>query len=337
MASKKRQQRRSTEEFNVSFLDVICCGFGAIVLLLMITKTLEPAALEKSALDLDAQVADLQHKLFEIRGDSHLLDRHLNAKHEQLSLELKRIAILKGKLASLEERHARISNSKSDERTTQGKLAQALQTLTAEMERLLGENYQRKNSLIGGIPVDSEYIVFIIDTSGSMFNYAWPRMINELIATLDIYPQVKGIQIMNDMGDYMFSNYRGQWIPDTPGRRKAIVKRIRTWNPFSNSSPVEGIQRAVRRFYDPNKKISLFVFGDEFTGRSIREVIATVDRLNQTRKGGERMVRIHAVGFPVQFARAENLQTTGIRFAALMRELTYRNGGTFVGLNDYRP
>jgi hypothetical protein len=26
-----------------------------------------------------------------------------------------------------------------------------------------------------------------------------------------------------------------------------------------------------------------------------------------------------------------------IRFANLMRELTYRNGGTFVGLNDIRP
>ena len=26
---------------------------------------------------------------------------------------------------------------------------------------------------VGGIPVDSEYIIFIIDTSGSMKNYAW--------------------------------------------------------------------------------------------------------------------------------------------------------------------
>jgi hypothetical protein len=30
------------------------------------------------------------------------------------------------------------------------------------------------------------------------------------------------------------------------------------------------------------------------------------------------------------------LQTTGIRFATLMRELTRRNGGTFVALNDFR-
>jgi hypothetical protein len=142
---------------------------------------------------------------------------------------------------------------------------------------------------------------------------------------------------MNDMGDYMFSKYRRTWIPDTPGRRKAIISRLRTWNPFSNSSPVEGIQRAVRTFFSQDKKISLYVFGDEFSGRSIKQVIETIDRLNQTNNNQQRMVRIHAVGFPVIFAAQPSMQTTGIRFATLMRELTHRNGGTFVGLNDFRP
>ncbi|MCB1733184.1 MAG: VWA domain-containing protein, partial [Halieaceae bacterium] len=63
----------------------------------------------------------------------------------------------------------------------------------------------------------------------------------------------------------------------------------------------------------------------------------TVDRINRTDNQGNRLVRINAVGFPVQFIRAPHLQATGIRFATLMRELTYRNGGTFVGLNDFRP
>ena len=159
----------------------------------------------------------------------------------------------------------------------------------------------------------------------------------ELDATLSIYPEVKGIQIMNDMGKYMFSRYRGQWIPDTSGRRKVIMQNLRNWNVFSNSSPVEGITAAIKTFYDPGKKISIFVFGDEFTGDSIARVIDTVDRINRKDAEGNRLVRIHAVGFPVQFIRAENLQTTGIRYATLMRELTYRNGGTFVGLNDFRP
>jgi hypothetical protein len=215
-------------------------------------------------------------------------------------------------------------------------LAIAQQQLSDEMKRLLGMQYQSKNKLIGGIPVDSEYIIFVIDTSGSMFSYSWDRMLREFQATLSIYPEVKGIQVMNDMGQYMFSRYRGKWIPDTPGRRKVIMDRLRTWNVFSNSSPVEGITQAIRTFYAPDKKISVYVFGDEFTGDSIQQVVKTIDRINRVDAEGNRRVRIHAVGFPVQFARQRHLQTTGIRFATLMRELTYRNGGTFVGLNDYR-
>jgi hypothetical protein len=99
---------------------------------------------------------------------------------------------------------------------------------------------------------------------------------------------------------------------------------------------VEGIQAAIRTFAAPGKKISIYVFGDEFTGTSISEVLDAVDRINRADAKGNRLVRIHAVGFPVQFIRAPNLQATGIRFATLMRELTHRNGGTFVALNDFR-
>ena len=143
--------------------------------------------------------------------------------------------------------------------------------------------------------------------------------------------------MLNDMGNYLFSRYRGEWIPDTPARRSLILQNLRNWNVFSNSSPVEGITNAVRTFYDPGKKISIYVFGDEFTGASIQEVVQTVDRLNAEAARGERRVRIHAVGFPVQFIRPPELQATGVRFATLMRELTLRNGGSFVGLNDFRP
>jgi hypothetical protein len=330
------KKRRAPEEFSMSFLDVICCGFGAVILLLMITKTVQPQIIEQSTVKLEGQVAALQEQLFEIRGETRVLNRDLNAKQEQLSEYDERIAILRGQLASMKSKHDNILVQSNSNDVVTEQLAIARQALSAEQKRLLGEQYQSQNNLIGGIPVDSEYIIFVIDTSGSMFSYAWGRMMAELEATLAIYPKVKGIQIMNDMGDYMFSRYRGKWIPDTPSRRKVMMDNLRNWNIFSNSSPVEGITAAIRTFYDPNKKISVYVFGDEFTGQSIAEVVNTVDRINREDANGDRLVRIHGVGFPVQFIRAPNLQTTGIRFATLMRELTYRNGGTFVGLNDFR-
>ena len=330
------RQRHVIEEFGLSFLDVICCGFGAIILLLMITKTVQPQIIEASAISLEGRIAALQEQLFKLRGDTHILNRDLNAKHEQLSEYEQRIAILRGKLASVQSQHETVNVQANSNDIVTSQLAIAQQQLSDEMKRLLGMQYQSKNKLIGGIPVDSEYIIFVIDTSGSMFSYSWDRMLREFEATLSIYPEVKGIQVMNDMGQYMFSRYRGKWIPDTPGRRKVIMDRLRTWNVFSNSSPVEGITQAIRTFYAPDKKISVYVFGDEFTGESIEQVVKTIDRINRADADGNRRVRIHAVGFPVQFARQRYLQTTGIRFATLMRELTYRNGGTFVGLNDYR-
>ena len=78
------------------------------------------------------------------------------------------------------------------------------------------------------------------------------------------------------------------------------------------------------------------MFGDEFSTGTVDAVLQAVDSINRADARGRRLVRIHAVGFPVQFARPGNLQITGIRFAALMRELSSKHGGTFVGLNDFR-
>lgn len=331
-----RSRRRENDVISLSFLDIITCGFGAIILLLVITKVGGPVVLEVAPEPMDGIIRDLQEQLFTIRGEARVLNRDLTAKREQLSEWDLRVARLSQELGGIDNRLTSISQQNAVNSVIKGELELALQQLTAEMQRLLGSRIDQKSDLVGGIPIDSEYIIFIIDTSGSMFQYSWDKMIEQLITTLDVYPEVKGIQIMNDMGDYMYSEYRGKWIPDTPARRKAIISRLRTWNPFSNSSPVEGIVKAISTFYSPDKNISLYIYGDEFTGRSIREVVETVEKLNPRDEAGNPRVRIHAVGFPVQFANPRNLQFTGIRFATLMRELTRRNGGTFVGLNSFR-
>ena len=81
----------------------------------------------------------------------------------------------------------------------------------------------------------------------------------------------------------------------------------------------------------------LYVFGDEFSGENMQGVVDTVDRINRVDREGNRRVRIHAVGFPVMLEAPEQYRVTGIRFAALMRVLCERNGGTFVGLNSTKP
>ena len=72
-----KYQRRGIEGISLSFLDVISCGFGALILLLVLTKVYEPVIFEDTIENLEAYLANLQEDLFEIRGDSRELSREM--------------------------------------------------------------------------------------------------------------------------------------------------------------------------------------------------------------------------------------------------------------------
>ena len=327
-----KKQRRQQQEASISFLDVISCGFGAIVLLLIIAKVGDPAILEDTERQLEGSVRDYQERLFEIRGETVILDKRLKSRKQQLSDLTERIARLQEKLASVAQQSSQLSQSQAIEKQN---LQLVLQVLTEEMQRLLGPEFKQKNQLVGGIPADSDYIIFVIDTSGSMQSAAWPKVQTEMLNILDVYPQVKGIQVLNDMGQFMFTEFQNQWIPDSSDMRKKITTKLANWAPFSNSSPVKGIENAIKVFYQAGRKISIYTLGDDFQGgTSIRSVVKEIDRLNKANQNEDRLVRIHAIGFPVHLRPGVNPNQSAMRFAALMRELSYNNGGTFIGLNS---
>ena len=176
---------------------------------------------------------------------------------------------------------------------------------------------------VGGIPVDSDYVIFVVDTSGSM-RQIWNRVSSEIINVLNIHPEVKGFQILNDMGKSMVSGYDGKWIPDTPGRRTNVINLFDRWAEMSNSSPVEGIQTALLKYAKPNITTSIYVFGDDYTGSSYDPVIEKITKQNTSVSSGKRLAKIHGVGFISS--------GTTDRYGILMRELTKRNGGTFLAL-----
>jgi hypothetical protein len=328
----KRRTRRDTETFSMSFLDCICCGFGAIILLLVLNEFGEPIQLEMAKQDLDAQIAKMQREIFDIRGLALVLERELRARIEQLSEEQRRLARLRGDLSDVSGRHRASTQEEEALARLNETLLAARSALADEARSLRGPGYREVyKQPVAGLPIDSQYVIFVVDTSGSMQSNNWRRAERKLEEVLNIYPQLKGIQVMDDEGGYMFSEYRGKWIPDSPARRRAILDRFRNWQAFSNSSPSEGIIAAVRTFWTRDHRISIYVFGDDFTGPSIQDVVDTVDRINRSDETGERLVRIHALGFPMP---PQAPVVTPMRFATLMRVLASRNGGVFVGLPE---
>ena len=334
----KRRHRSEFQGAELSFLDAICCGFGAVLLLFVIARGAEPQVTQRDAETLRAELKVLQEERAELAARLERLRAELTARQAEQGRAERLVARHQDELTTIEGRYRAARDTATVQNRIRDQLALAQQQLTEEMKRLAAQRRAAPpERFVAGIPVDSEYVIFIIDTSGSMQSLAWTLMRRKLEETLKVYPRVKGIQVMSDIGQFMFSQYAGQWIPDSPARRAAIVERLRDWRPFSKSSPAEGIETAIRMYRNPNHKISLYVFGDEFTGPSIDEVVRKVDQLNRPDAAGNRPVRIHGVGFPTTFAPPAPSSYTGVRFATLMRELARHNGGTFVGLNSREP
>ncbi len=311
-------RKREFDIFNLSFLDVISCGFGAVIILVLISKTNDDVSItgKDEIKDLLKTVITLENTISEIKQT--IKDQF--SKADELSNEKEQLEIvsiqLENKIRQQEEKQSLLAGDLQGLALVQSTLKQASISTPKTANKIRDEE-------VGGIPVDSDYVVFIVDTSGSM-RQIWNRVSSEVINVLNIHPEVKGFQILNDMGKSLVSGYDGKWIPDTPGRRANVIKLFNRWAEMSNSSPVEGIETALRKYAKPNITTSIYVFGDDYTGSSYDPVIDKITRQNTLASSGKRLAKIHGIGFISP--------GTTDRFGILMRELTKRNGGTFLAL-----
>ena len=311
-----KRRRPSDEVFGLAFLDVITCGFGAIVLLLLISRPAlievddEPRpAVEATGLE---QAADLVSRL-RARGV---------ALQALLAEESEHPAATRGEDPALEESirlaGERLRQLQRDNRGLE-RVEESLRRATLDVPPTATE----RDPEVGGIPVDSEYVIFILDTSGSMQSI-WDKVMDVIGRVLDIHPKVNGFQVLNDNGAYLISGYRRKWIRDTPRLRKSVLNALETWGAMSNSSPVEGLQTALRTYARQDRKIAIYIFGDDFRGSSYDRVMETLRDLNVDTATGRSRVRVHAVGFVSTHIHD--------RYATLMREVTRNHDGAFLAL-----
>ncbi len=331
-----RRRRRESDTLSLSFLDAISCGFGAVILLLVIVKIFEPQLIADAEDDTEARLMYLQQQLEDIRDDTQTASTRISTTEAELARERERLERLQRELA-------RIENAEDGSRTDaeimaelENRLQRAKQQLTEEMQRLLADfRPAHMDQQVGGIPIDAEWVVFVIDTSPSMTNFTWPRMMQIMEEILDVYPQVKGMQVMNDMGTHLFRRREGDWIDDTPAFRQQVLRQLQGWRPFSNSSPVEGLIDAIQRYGRNNDNVSIYYLGDEMHGHDLHGAAERVRQINRRPDGGS-WARIHSVGFPVIYDYTGSVQETALRFSVLMRIICEQNNGTFVALHSGR-
>jgi len=97
--------KRNIEAFSLSFLDAITCAFGAVILLLVLTKIYEPQIIERSKEQLIGLIAALQQQLFEMRGEVAVMNRELLTVEEQLLASGSRLSSLRQSMSKAQGKY----------------------------------------------------------------------------------------------------------------------------------------------------------------------------------------------------------------------------------------
>ena len=304
-------RKRGVLDGGMSFLDVISCGFGAVVMLVLLAKngevlsekTEEKDTYPRAEFDLghsellSAKIARLRSEIVRLSEKDVSLSKRLKSLNSEIGI--KRNQVMQQKAEAIAS-----DTSGSDQNANVGSL---------------------ESNYAGGIPVERQYVVFIIDTSGSMKRF-WPVVEAKIESILSLHPQVKGMQIMSDNGDYLLGGYASRWIPDTEITRRRVIEKLRTWTTASISNPAKGLERALRSHAKESGGIAIYVMGDDFTGTSYDDVLSAVGLLNQPSGIIRVPAQIHGIAFPWGI---------GDRFSTLMREMALQNHGVFVTV--YHP
>lgn len=163
-------KRRETEVFSLAFLDCICCGFGAVLLVFILTIT-QKMNVDKSAVD-------------EARDKLAQSQKEIASSREELERLAKVLAAAQIDLQDINAKNTqdqlRLSERQKElllmlQQT--GVLKEALHTLLGEKKNLPTEdvapvpipNVDRRQYLTG-VKLNGEFVVFLVRASGSMLD-----------------------------------------------------------------------------------------------------------------------------------------------------------------------
>ena len=173
-------KRRPFSVFTLSFLDVMCCGFGAVVLLFMILKHESIVKDEVAAVDLSTEVAALQTQIAAARDSASA------ANAEAMSID-EQIAALVADSSSAREL---LAQTRAERRTREAPaitardveaLKAALRKLETEKQQLmsqLNEKSRQVRKFVGqgnreyltGIKTSGRHVLILLDNSASMLD-----------------------------------------------------------------------------------------------------------------------------------------------------------------------
>lgn len=184
------RKRRTFEIFSMSFLDCICCGFGAVILLFMIINA-QPGSETDQPTRLMAETSKLEYEILEKRKDL-VLARNTMEKLEdervRAATEIPQITALIEQLKIELAKHSKETLAKVEH---VAKLQSDIESMEEEKKRLLALEQDRKEGgdevrayvgdgerqYLTGLKLGGDHILVLVDASASLLDR---KMINIL-------------------------------------------------------------------------------------------------------------------------------------------------------------
>jgi hypothetical protein len=304
--------RTKREIFSLSFLDIMSCSFGAILLIILISNFSE------------SNEPDLS--ILKEKKNNDIIQRNENLKEEYID----EINKLISENNSLKSEIAKTNALVETNRTVSSNIEEAINILNKNKLT----NPVEQLSSVAGLSVDANYVIFIIDNSGSMQQCGpWNNVIREVEEILDIFPNVKGFNILNDRGLKILSD-NNLWLELNPRNKIRIRNELKNltgnYGILSTSNPLEGLETAITRYLKKDK-ISFFIFGDDIY--STYRVETGLKQIENKIGNRDKLVSINAVSF-MTHKNCPNIievaEDQNYRFMNLMRNLTHNYNGSLI-------
>lgn len=166
-----RHKRRETEIFSLSFMDCICCGFGAVLLIFILTTGRRVDFSQQDLKDLQERVRQLDVAVTKERADLDRLARATTITNVDLKSLLEQNSADKEKARVQQDQLKAMLQQSQELRATLAQLQTDIQKLPTEEEQPVPIPEVDRRQYLSGFKLDgegAEYVLFVVRASGSM-------------------------------------------------------------------------------------------------------------------------------------------------------------------------
>ena len=315
------KQKKVQEVFSMSFLDIMACGFGALVLILLISEFQETTIVEDLKNDANELIKVNDIKEIKIK-ERDMLTKTIDSEVNKLVALNKSLDNLN---KNLKKRTAIASNLSEFASDT---------NFSINKKRNLNSRSSLQQTEASGIKIDSKYLIFIIDNSGSMQTSGpWNKVIQEVDNLIQTFPDLEGYMVMNDYGTIIHGG--SPWLKPTKSNRNASIDLLKLKrNILSLSNPIIALKKSINLYGKRYSDVGVFIVGDDILDPdNTRTEITSQEILSLNRDKFDNLyVRINALAF-LTSKDEKAYEQQNMNYLILMRELTELSGGALVVVN----